>query len=144
MSNIKFPVRGQAQVAIMDTIADRVDQGSWQVGSSSQIADLMYHSPVFFGKLVAGARALAKRGWIEWDGSRVKVTQKTVDYINQALSGRTASMNCTLQSKIIRLAHTNPSVRAALREAGILDKLFKRYKKKARGSNPLSYRRGES
>ena len=34
-----------------------------------------------------------------------------------------------LRNKVIRLAYENPKVRAALKEAGILDRLFKRYKK---------------
>ena len=34
----------------------------------------------------------------------------------------------TLRKRLIRLAYTNPQVQAALKEAGILDKLFKRYK----------------
>ena len=34
----------------------------------------------------------------------------------------------TLRNQVIRLAYENPKVRVALKEAGILDKLFKRYK----------------
>ena len=35
----------------------------------------------------------------------------------------------TLRNQLIRLAYANPQVEAALKEAGILERLFKRYKK---------------
>jgi hypothetical protein len=82
LASAPFPVRGKGQKLIMDYVGKRIDAGKG-VGTSYKLTDVSRGSMaggVSFTMLVKAAKALGKSGWIDWDGSNVKVTQKALDH----------------------------------------------------------------